>query len=151
MNTRPNRKGTQSSGAAAARTRSPAPTTTGARADFGRPIDGFLKKQPPHLRVILEELRRLVEDVAPDAVSSLKWGMPCFTVNGRMMCSLGGHKAHVNLVLMGPAAAFGDPDGRLSGAGANGRHLKLTSLDGLPRTAVRRWLRVASKLAREGA
>ncbi len=29
------------------------------RADYGAPIDGFFAKQAPHLRVILEELRKL--------------------------------------------------------------------------------------------
>ena len=123
---------------------------TDARADFGAPIDSFFQKQPPHLRVILEELRRMVEETAPDAESSLKWGMPWFTVNGKMICSLGGHRAHVNLVLVGPADAFDDPQGLLSGTSANGRHLKFTSLEALPRLAVRKWLRAAVKLARRG-
>lgn len=37
------------------------------RADFGRPIDGFFKKQPAPLRAILDEQRRMVEEIAPDA------------------------------------------------------------------------------------
>jgi len=151
VNTRPDRRKGRPAQTKPAASGRPAPRRPGARADFGERIDGFFKKQPPHLRAILEELRRLVEEAAPDAVSSLKWGMPFFTVNGSMMCSLGGHKAHVNLILMGPAAAFDDPDGRLSGTSANGRHLRLTSLDELPRAAVRHWLRVAATHAREGA
>jgi len=119
------------------------------RADFGKPIDDFFKQQPASLRPILEALRALVEAVAPDAQSSIKWGMPFFSINGTMMCALGGHKAHVNLVLSGPATAFADPDGRLEGAGKTGRHLKLRTLDELPRAAVRGWLRTAAKLARE--
>ena len=126
----------------------PPTTAMTRRADFGAPIEAFFEKQPAHLRAILEELRRLVEEAAPDAESSIKWGMPWFTVAGNMMCSLGGHRAHVNLVLVGPAAAIDDPEGLLSGSSANGRHLKLTSLDALPRAAVRRWLRTAAGLAR---
>ncbi len=150
MDTKTRRKKGPSGRTKAAPSKKAAPKKSGPRADLGEPIDGFFAKQPPHLRAILEELRLMVEDAAPDAVSSLKWGMPWFTVNGNMMCSLGGHKAHVNLVLMGPAVAFDDPDGRLSGTGANGRHLKLTALDELPRAAVRRWLPVAAKHARGG-
>src|SRR6266849_3515648 len=41
------------------------------RADFGAPIEGFFAKQPAHLRSILEELRKLVEEAAPEAQSSL--------------------------------------------------------------------------------
>ena len=56
-----------------------------ARADFGAPIGGFLAKQPPHLRAILDALRALVEEAAPDAESSLKWGMPFYSIGGKMM------------------------------------------------------------------
>ena len=118
------------------------------RPDFGAPIDGFLARQPPHLRAITEALRGLIEETVPAATGSLKWGMPCYTLGGRMFCSVGGHKAHVNLVLMGPAQAFEDPDGRLEGSSPRGRHLRLTSLDDLPRAAVRRWLKVAARFAR---
>ena len=65
-----------------------------------------------------------------------------------MMGSLGAHKAHVNLVLFGPSAAFVDPGERLDGEGTGGRHLKLRSVDDIPVTAVRRWLRTAAGLAR---
>jgi hypothetical protein len=118
------------------------------RADFGAPIAGFIRKQPAHLRVILQELRGLVEATVPGARSSLKWGMPCFTLAGNMMCMLGGHKSHVNLVLVGPPAGFDDPAGRLEGAGKGGRHLKLASLEDLPRASVRKWLRAAAEYAR---
>ena len=118
------------------------------RADFGAPTDSFFAKQPPHLRAILEELRKLVEEAAPEASSSIKWGMPVFTLNDAMMCALIAYKSHVNLILSGPPDAFVDPEGRLSGEGKTGRHLKLTTLDELPRDAVRAWLRAAADLAR---
>lgn len=128
----------------------PLPKKQAPRADFGAPIYSFFQKQPPHLRGILEELRRLVEEAAPEAESSIKWGMPFYTINGTMMCALGGHKDHVNLVLAGSPDAYADPQGRLSGEGKTGRHLKLTSLEDLPRESVRKWLRAAAALARHG-
>ena len=124
------------------------PARPGSRADFGAPIDSFFRKQPPHLRAALEELRRLVEAAAPDARSALKWGMPCFTVAGRMMCMLGGHRAHVNLVLVGPQETFADPHGLLAGSSRGGRHLKVRSLDEIPRARVRAWVRAAAAYAR---
>jgi hypothetical protein len=90
----------------------------------------------------------MIERAVPGVESSIKWGMPSFEVGGTMMCALGGHKSHVNLILWGPPDAFADPDGRLSGEGKTGRHLKLTSLDELPRAAVRGWIRTAAELAR---
>lgn len=118
------------------------------RADFGAPIDGFFTQQPAHLRAILEELRVLVEHAAPDAESSIKWGMPFYSVNGAMMCALGAHAAHVNLIMSGPPDAFDDPDGRLSGESKLGRHLKLTDVHDIHHDTVRAWLRTAAELAR---
>ena len=109
-------------------------------------MDAFFARQPPQLRAILEALRELVEEAAPDAVGSIKWGMPFYTVGDRMMCALAGFKSHVNLILPGPTDTFADPGRLLEGESKNGRHLKLRALDELPREAVRRWLRTASAL-----
>jgi hypothetical protein len=119
-----------------------------ARADFGAPVEGFFARQPPHFRAILGELRSLIAEAAPAARSAIKWGMPFYTLDGAMMCALGAHKSHVNLILSGSPGAFADPEGHLTGEGKTGRHLKLTSLDELPREAVRGWLRTAASLAR---
>jgi hypothetical protein len=118
------------------------------RADLGAPIDGFFKKQPPPLRSVLLELRKIIESEVPDAESAIKWGNPFFTVNGKMMAALTSHKAHVNLMIAGPPNAFADPHRRLTGEGKTGRHLKLSSLDELPRNEVRSWVKTAAKIAR---
>jgi len=120
----------------------------GKRADLGQPIDSFFAKQSPQLRAVLVELRKIIEAVVPDAESSIKWGNPFFTLNGKMMVALSSHKAHVNLILAGPPNAFADPHGRLTGEGKTGRHLKLTSLAELPRDEVRGWVKTAAKIAR---
>lgn len=117
------------------------------RADLGAPIDGFFAKQPAELRAILEALRVLVEKAAPKAVSALKWGMPFYELNGQMLCALTAHKAHVNLLMVGPTKEFVDPDKRLSGKGKVSRQLKLTHVDQIPRAEVRKWLAVAVKYA----
>lgn len=124
------------------------PKKLGPRADFGAPIDAFFGKQPEALKPLLVELRRLVEEAAPEATSSLKWGMPCYSIGDTMMCLLGGHKAHVNLVLSGPPGTYADPRGLLSGDGKTGRHLKITSLAEMPVADVKRWLRAAAEHAR---
>jgi hypothetical protein len=126
-----------------------APQRWGTRADLGAPIDGFFAKQQPQLRPILEELRRLVEEAAPDATSSIKWGMPFYSVGDNMMCALAGFKSHVNLILAGPPGTFGDPEGRLEGDGKTGKHLKLRTLDELPRAAIKGWLKTAAARARQ--
>jgi hypothetical protein len=119
------------------------------RADYGAPIDGFFAKQPPALGAILKELRAIVERTVPEATASIKWGMPFYALDGVMICALGAHKSHVNLILAGPPDAFADPKGLLEGQAKIGRHLKLRSIDELPRAAVRGWVRTAAKLARD--
>jgi hypothetical protein len=123
----------------------------GRRADLGAPVDGFFARQPPALRAILEALRQEVVRAAPGAVAAIKWGMPMYTLDGVMMCALGAHKAHVNLILAGPPGTFADPDGRLEGDGKTGKHLKLRALVDLPRAAVRGWLETAAKTAEKTA
>jgi hypothetical protein len=134
---------------AAARTKvkRAAPPRMAPRADLGAPIDGFFARQAPALRPILEQLRALVEEAAPKASSSLKWGMPFYEKDGEVVCALAGFKAHVNLILPGPPGTYDDPDGLLEGGGKTGRHLKVRTLAEMPRSAIRGWLRTAATRA----
>lgn len=128
----------------------PASASSGQRADFGAPVDRFFAKQPAHIQPITNTLRALVEEAARDATAVIKWGVPVYEIGGKMMCSISAHKAHVNLVLWGKPSAFPDPRGKLSGA-KSGRHLKVTSVDEIPRADARRWLKAAAELARARA
>jgi hypothetical protein len=128
-----------------------APRKVGPRADFGAPVEGFFARQPAHLRPILDELRGLIQEAAPDASASIKWGMPFYMIGGNMMCAVAGFKAHVNLILPGPPGTFADPAGLLEGGGKTGKHLKLRSPGDLPRVAIRGWLRTVAERARAGA
>ncbi len=144
---KPARPGRERSRAAGATSRRSAPH----RADFGAPVDGFFARQPPSLRAILDALRDLVLAAAPEATGSIKWGMPFFAIGGEMMCALGAHRAHVNLILPGPPGTYADPAGRLEGESRNGKHLRLASIAELPRADVRRWVRAAAARARASA
>jgi hypothetical protein len=125
--------------------KSPAKKHAMQRADYGAPIEGFFAKQPPALRPIVDGLRALITEVAPSASASLKWGMPFYELDGAMLCAIGAHKSHVNLILSGPPGTFADPKGLLTGEGKTGKHLKLTPGDAIPTAAVRGWLRAAAK------
>ena len=142
-------KATAAKPAAKPRAKKPAPQRTpAARADFGKPITNFFARQPARLRPVLQELRVLVEESAPDATASIKWGMPFYEIAGTMMCAIGAHKAHVNLILPGPPGTYADPQGLLRGDGKTGRHLRVVSVDEVPHAAVRGWLRTAATRAR---
>lgn len=126
-----------------------APSKPAPRADYGLPIDAFFGKQPPPLQPILKQLRQLIEAAAPDATSQLKWGMPFYEIGGKTMCAIGGHKAHVNLILHGPAGTYPDAKGLLEGESKQGCHLKLRAGDTVPTAEVKKWLGIAAKNARE--
>ena len=117
------------------------------RKDLGTPIDGAIEKSPH--RALLEALRAMIEAAAPEAVSQIKWGMPNFSIDGKMMCALGAHKHHVNLILAGPPKIFVDPDHLLEGEATTGRHMKLRSIGDLPRAQIKKWLAAAAKHARK--
>ncbi len=126
--------------------KAPAPVAA-RRADFGAPIEGFFTKQPPHLRPILDELRTLIEENAPDATASIKWGMPFFAIRAGHGVRSQEFNPRRNLIVAGPPEIFDDPDGHLEGDAKDGRHMKLRTLDGVPRHAVRGWVRAAAKNA----
>ncbi len=93
----------------------------------------------------------MIEAAAPMAKSSLKWGMPFFMIGDAMMCALGGHRVHVNLILPGPPGTYADPNGLLQSDGKSGRRLQLVRGASVPRAQVRRWLRTAVARALEEA
>lgn len=125
-----------------------APMKFGPRRDLGKPVDGFFARQPPHIRPIVDQLRALIDEAAPDAQSSIKWGMPFYEIAGNTVCAIGAFKQHVNLILPGPPGTYADPDGRLEGDGKTGKHLKLRSAGELAPADVRGWLKTAATRAR---
>jgi len=125
-----------------------APKKPAPRADYGKPVDAFFAKQPAPLRPIIDTLRALIGDAAPAAESSIKWGMPFYSLGGKTVCAIGAHKAHVNLILPGAPGSFTDPDGLLEGEGKTGQHLKLRAGEAVPRAAIRGWLKTAVKNAK---
>ena len=128
--------------------KAPAPMKFGTRKDLGAPVEGFFAKQPPHLRPILDQLRAMITDAAPEATATTKWGMPFYSVGPNILCALAAFKAHVNLILPGPPGTYADPEGLLEGDGKTGKHLKIRSPDAIPSAAVRGWLRLAAARAR---
>jgi hypothetical protein len=129
--------------------RTAAKTMAARRADYGQPVHAyFAKKDRPHYEVV-QALRKIVEEAVPDAVAALKWGTPVYAVGGRNFAAIGGHKAHVNLVLWGEPDTFDDPKGLLVGEGPSGRVLRLTHISQLPRAEALRFVKAAARHARE--
>jgi uncharacterized protein YdhG (YjbR/CyaY superfamily) len=60
-------------------------------------VDAYLAGVPDDYRSVLEEIRELIRDVAPDAVESISYGVPTFKYRGRPLAYFGAAKNHLAL------------------------------------------------------
>lgn len=112
------------------------------REDLGAPVEVFFDRHPPEQRELLEALHAMIRKAAPDARSSIKWGMPYYEVK-RGFCSLYTSPSYVGLNIMAPPEKLDDPEKRLEGTGKTMRHLKVRSAADLDEASILRWLRAA--------
>ena len=92
-------------------------------------IDAYIARQADFARPILQHIRRLVHAAAPEADETIKWGMPHFTVGGRMLGGMAGFKAHATLSLWQANDIAGETG---NGREAMGHFGRLTSVADLP-------------------
>jgi hypothetical protein len=97
-------------------------------ADADSRVDAYIAAAAPFARPLLEHLRAAVHAGCPDAVETIKWGMPFFIHGGKNMVFMAAFKAH---------AAFGFVHGsRMVRTGKEGEAMgqfgKLLTLRDLP-------------------
>jgi uncharacterized protein YdeI (YjbR/CyaY-like superfamily) len=108
-------------------------------------IDAYIAKAAPFARPILEHVRARVHAAAPDAVETMKWSSPAFTIDGKILLMMAAFKAHAALNFW-RGQEIGDGSPR---AGAMGQFGRLTSLADLPANAeLDALIREAAKLAK---
>lgn len=111
-------------------------------------IDAYIAKAQPFAQPILTRLRAAVHEACPDVEETLKWGMPHWTHQGRILVYGAAFKAH---------AAFGFGHGEQvvstgKGGEAMGQFGRLTSVADLPApTKLRALVKKAVKLIDAGA
>jgi uncharacterized protein YdeI (YjbR/CyaY-like superfamily) len=90
-------------------------------------VDAYIEKAAPFARPILRHVRSRVHAVAPEAEETLKWGMPSFTVGGKILLGMAAFKAHA-------VVGFwrGEEMGVATSKDAMGQLGKLKSIDDLP-------------------
>lgn len=92
-------------------------------------IDSYIENSAPFARPILLRLREIVHTACPDMQEAIKWGMPAFLRDGRILANMAAFKGH---------AVFGVWHGSeaekpmLKSGTAMGSLGRLTSLDDLP-------------------
>jgi hypothetical protein len=124
---------------AAAKKTTPQGTTRGADAA----VERYFTEQPPDKRALLIKIRGLVEKGAPNAVPSIKWGVPIYQLNGKNICALASFKDHVAINFFAPPSVLLDPAKQLEGNGKTSRLLKVRSATDIDNASIARWLKAA--------
>jgi len=107
-------------------------------------VDAYIGKVQPFARPILEKLRERVHAVVPDAEETIKWGMPAYTVGGKIVLITAAFKAHTALNFWRGQELRGDA----ANADAMGQFGKIRSVDELPSDdELDRLIREAAELA----
>lgn len=119
------------------------PKKAARRDDYDEPIGPWFDQWPPEKRVLLQQLRRLVEKTVPQARSGLKWGVPFWTLDGKQLCDLVALKHEVALGIFAPPEVFDDPQGQLSGTSNEYRVLKVDDGGEIDEASVKGWLQAA--------
>jgi uncharacterized protein YdhG (YjbR/CyaY superfamily) len=65
-------------------------------------VDDYLAAQPGPRRAVLDELRKTIRAVAPDAIESIAYDMPAYRLDGRFLVSFSAFTKHYSLF---PASA----------------------------------------------
>ena len=108
-------------------------------------IDAYIAKAAPFARPILEHVRERVHAAAPEAEETLKWSMPSFTIDGKILIGMAAFKQHAALNFWRGQELRGAEASR----DAMGQFGKLTSVNELPGNAeLDALIRQAAELAK---
>ena len=120
-----------------------APQQGSKRAGGDASVENYFREQPTDKRALLIKIRGLVEKGAPDAVPSIKWGVPIYQLNGKNICALAAFKDHVAINFFAPPSVLLDPAKQLEGNGKTSRLLKVRSASDIDNASIARWLKAA--------
>jgi len=62
-----------------------------------RSVDEYIAALPPDSRTVMEELRALARECAPEAVETISYTMPTFDLNGRHLLHFAAYRRFVSL------------------------------------------------------
>lgn len=63
--------------------------------DQFKTMDEYIAEFPKDVRDVLEELRRVIRESAPEAEETISYGIPTFDLNGRHLVHFAAYKNHV--------------------------------------------------------
>ncbi len=59
-------------------------------------VDEYIASFPKNVQSILQELRQVIRDLAPNAEETISYGIPTFDLNGRHLVHFAAFKNHVS-------------------------------------------------------
>lgn len=107
-------------------------------------IDEYIASLEGWQREAARELDRLVIETVPTAARVIKWGQPVYENQGQL-CYFKAGKAHINFGFF-RGSELSDPQGIVEGTGDSMRHVKIKSLDSIPREALAALILESDKL-----
>ncbi len=108
-------------------------------------VDDFVNtKVEPELRPVVEMLRELMRDCAPEATELISYGIPAYKVR-RIIAVISPTKQDITFSFS-RGAQFEDGYGLLRGVGKSSKHVKIRSLAKANQEALRYYIRQALEL-----
>ena len=111
-------------------------------------VDAYVAKAAPFAQPILKTLRAAVHAACPDVEETVKWGMPAFVTDGRILCGMAAFKAHATFGFWHKGMQAVTGAGSTGMIGALGRITSPADLP--PAKTLRVWLRKAVELNASG-
>src|SRR5688572_8795152 len=129
------------------RTRVPRPLRYADMARKDPRIDAYIRTAAPFAQPVMKHLRKVVHSACPRADETLKWGVPYFLYNGKMLCGMAAFKAHMSFGFW--HTKMRDALAKSKGSDpAMGQFGRITSLNDLPPdAALKRLIKTAMKLS----
>ena len=57
-------------------------------------VDAYIEKSAAFAKPILQKLRKIIFQAAPDVTETIKWSFPNYEVHGSMLCNMAAFKEH---------------------------------------------------------
>ena len=58
-------------------------------------IDEYIAEFPPETQKVLEQIRAVIREAAPDATETMSYAIPTFDLNGRHLVHFAGYTRHI--------------------------------------------------------
>lgn len=96
-------------------------------------FNAYIAACNPFARPILKHLRKVVHQACPKATETMKWGMPTFLYNQKILCGIAGFKAHCGFWFWNGSSVM---KGVAKKTGAMGNFGRITNIKDLPSSTI---------------